>query len=151
MNEIMRLYSIQLSENLRGNPKYKEIIVAPLFDIYKSEQVGLKGDFIRLKEGIAQKAKSGHLVPFKVIQELPQLLADPVMIFNSKTDKSGNSRVVVIDEKDDNGNPISVILTQRGNKIIVIPSIYGRNNFEDFMRTSKDKLLYEKKKEAITL
>lgn len=94
------------------------------------------------------KASNGvkHQVPGKVIEQLPELLADPVMVFSSATQEG--SLVSLIEALDEFGRPVIVALqlNSRSGRVIVnrIASLYGKEGIDGFVRReiSNGRLLY---------
>ena len=94
-----------------------------------------------------------HNISDDVMKKLPELLANPLVIAEP-TDNSiydGNNRyVVTIDALDNDNNPINVIIDYdwTGNKINIIPSVYGKEEFDSYLKTciKQNKIIYTNKK-----
>jgi hypothetical protein len=91
-----------------------------------------------------------HFVKLSTINQLPSLLANPVMVFESDTVK--NAIVVVLDAVDRRGFPVMVAIhlnrTEGRANVHRIASIYGRENLKSFENWINDDLLlyYHKQK-----
>lgn len=102
------------------------------------------------------KYKHAHGLDVETIKQLPQLLDEPVMIFDSLT--RNDSVCMIVDALDGNRNPILVAIRPNGkgtvNNIEIdsnfITSMYGRNGFESFVKKiiENDKLLYISKEKS---
>ena len=92
---------------------------------------------------ISKINKDKHNVPVSVVEDLPELVSDPVAIFKSKTDPD-NSVVAVLDAKDTGERTVVSIVRKTDGSYNVIPSVYGKDNFENFVANNiKDgNLLY---------
>lgn len=85
-----------------------------------------------------------HSLQVSQIKRLPELIADPVMIFKSPSHTG--SYILVTDELDRKGRPIIVSIFPNGTSDYngrewqgnVITSVYGRNNFRSFLRRAID-------------
>ena len=94
-----------------------------------------------------------HNISDDVMKKLPELLANPLVIAEP-TDNSiydGNNRyVVTIDALDNDNKPINVIVDYdwTGNKINIIPSVYGREEFDVYLKNciKQNKIIYTNKK-----
>ena len=111
---------------------------------------GIKDKPVILSQQVVDKAKNAmtkdHNVPQEVIDNLPVLLSDPLMVLKSATQKG--DLVVVLDAVDKSGRPVFVILRKLSNSFNVIPSIYGRDDFARFLNENahKGRVLYVKGK-----
>ena len=79
-----------------------------------------------------------HNVPQETIDNLPALLSDPVAVLRSNT-KNG-SFVAVLDSEVQ-GKPVVAIVSPNLRKggYTFIPSVYERNNYETFLKTTAEK------------
>ncbi len=90
-----------------------------------------------------------HNLGFAALEQLPQQLEDPVAILKSATQK--NSIVILTELVDTEGRPVivPVHLDKKGNLEFSneIPSMYGRENFADFIdrQEKAGNILYTKK------
>lgn len=87
---------------------------------------------IRISRDIVRKAVNGvkHDVSMDTIEALPELLSDPVAIFDSKT-HPGDAMVVLLDAQDGSGRPVVTALQLKVNggkylEINRIASVHGR-------------------------
>lgn len=96
--------------------------------------------------------KQGHKLNIDAIRSIPTELANPVMVFKSKT--RSDSYVFFTERKDSKNRTILIPLAvdKRKGRIIIneITSMYGRNNEIDFVKSNfdEDKLLYIDKERA---
>lgn len=99
---------------------------------------------ITIMRDVVRKATNGvkHDVPKAVIRQLPELLADPQAVFDSRADAGGLA--VLLDAKDASGRPVMVALhlQRQENRLVVnrIASAYGRPE-EQYRGWTKDGLL----------
>ena len=106
-------------------------------------KIGLQDKPVRISYGVLKKINiEKHNVPMNVIEDLPNLISDPVAIFKSKTDE--NSYVAVLDAKDNSDRIIVSIMKSTNGNYNVIPSVYGKDNFENFIinNLKENNLLY---------
>jgi hypothetical protein len=93
-----------------------------------------------------------HNVRMETIERLPELLANPVFVFNSLTDEK--ALVAIVDAKDKSGRPVLVAMRPTKNGLNTISSIYGRNNFDGFILSNinaKSTLWVDEKKALNTV
>lgn len=87
---------------------------------------------LRITRDIVRKATNGvkHDVPMPVIEQLPELLHDPIAVFDSKTEQG--AKTILIDASDASGRPIitAVHLNAKAGRIDInrIASVYGKDN-----------------------
>lgn len=96
--------------------------------------------------------KQGHKLSVDDIYAIPSQLADPVMVFKSRT---RNDRFVFFTERKDSGNHsilIPLAVDKRKGRIVIheITSMYGKDNEIDFVKTNIDEsnLVYEDRKRS---
>ena len=75
-----------------------------------------------------------HGVDLSVVSELPNLISDPIMVFDSLTQDS--SLVAVLDAKDASGRNVVAIIKPTDGFSNIIPSMYGRNEFDNFVENN---------------
>lgn len=84
------------------------------------------------------KAKEDHDVPMSVIEQLPELMADPIAVLDDSGEFKG--QVVIVDAVTESGKPVAIAIhldvTQNRAQINRIASAYGRNSYK------RMKLLY---------
>lgn len=104
--------------------------------------------------GISEKQVKkiqGHNLGFEAIRQLPEKMRNPVAILKSDTQK--DNLVVLTDMVDRAGRPVIVPIRVASDGTTdfgtVIPSMYGRKDFADFMKKQDEKgniLYYDKKR-----
>lgn len=86
-----------------------------------------------------------HCLSLETIKRLPELIADPVMIFKSPTHT--NNLIIVTDELDHEGRPIITAIQPnventfyggRQTESNLIKSVFGRNSFRSFLQRAID-------------
>lgn len=99
-----------------------------------------------------RKATNGvkHNVPMSVIEQLPELLHDPVAVYRSSTQE--DSVVALLEAKDTNGDPVitAIHLNARKGRIEVnsIASVYGIEGGRKIQTMENEGLiLYQRKKQ----
>lgn len=97
------------------------------------------------------KKIQGHDLGFEPIRQLPKKLKDPVAIL--KSDTRDGSIIVLTDMVDKYGQPIivPVRVDQNGYSEFssVIPSMYGKKRFAEFMKNQQGNILYWNKKKNL--
>lgn len=97
----------------------------------------LKTNKMTLLKALGKAGKHPHNVPIKVLEELPALITDPQAVFKSlSTSSNPNGYISVLDAIDKAGKPIVAVISPNKkdeNEISFIPSVYERNNFNNFV------------------
>ena len=97
------------------------------------------------------KKIQGHNLGFEPIRQLPERLKDPVAIL--KSDTRDGSIVVLTDMIDKYGQPVIVPVRVDQNGFSefssVIPSMYGKKGFAEFMEQQKGNILYWNEKKNL--
>lgn len=97
----------------------------------------LKTNKMTLLKALGKTGKHPHNVPIKVLEELPALIMDPQAVFKSLSTSSNPSGYIsVLDAVDKEGKPIIAVISPNKkdeNEISFIPSVYERNNFNNFV------------------
>lgn len=97
----------------------------------------LKTNKMTLLKALGKAGKHLHNVPIKVLEELPALITDPQAVFKSLSTSSNPSGYIsVLDAVDKAGKPIIAVISPNKkdeNEISFIPSVYERNNFNNFV------------------
>ena len=94
--------------------------------------------------------EKGHNLGFEALQKLPESLRRPAAIL--KSDTQDNSFVIFTRMLDRDGRPVmaALHLDKKGNIGLSneVASMYGRQNYEDFIRSQREKggVLFEDKK-----
>lgn len=109
------------------------------------------------KKTIIKDTIQKHAVPMEVVENLPDLYADPIMVF-AALDKSTNKNayVAVLDAFDKDGKQMIAALSPAKNEggYHMITSFYGRNNIENMIKTAfsekKVKYVRDKKNSLLT-
>lgn len=95
----------------------------------------------------------GHNLGVGAVKKIRERLEDPVAIF--KSDTQPDSFVVITENIDSNGNPViaAIHLDKDGNIGLEneIASMYGKDNFADFVKQQREKgnVLYESNKKSL--
>ena len=121
-----------LNKVLRGEDT--RIRVGNIPYIYK--KLGLKNGIVRTnKEVIVKDTIEKHNVPLDVVDNLPILYSDPLIVMESRT--KDNRLVAIVDAKDNSGNQIIVAISpneKESGGYHFIPSFYGKDELEDFIK-----------------
>ena len=100
--------------------------------------LGVPAKPIVISRDVARKATNGvkHNVPLDIVKQLPEILANPVMVFDSKT--APGSLVVLSELEDVSHRAVMVALhlgQQRGRlRVNLISSLYGKDDDRFFMQ-----------------
>ncbi len=127
----VRTFISDLNKVLKGEDT--RIRVGNLPFVYK--KLGFKDGIVRTnKDIIVKDTIEKHNVPLDVVDILPELYSDPLVVMESRTEKG--RLVAVVDAKDEDGNQIIVVISPNEKAIggyHFIPSFYGKDEFEEFM------------------
>ncbi|MGL6407485.1 LPD38 domain-containing protein [Aeromonas veronii] len=122
----------QQLKNAMSSLKSGEIVIEIGHTPAVLRRVGAPDLPLRITRDIVRKATNGvkHDVPMPVIEQLPELLHDPIAVFDSKTEQG--AKTILIDARDASGRPIitAVHLNAKAGRIDVnrIASVYGKDN-----------------------
>lgn len=153
--EDVRIYNEQIVEWEKDNSNPdKLIIVGHIPPVMKL--LNINDNLIEVKQGTLNKIirdtpvyptdSQGHHLSKEIILSIPKELADPVMIFKSRT--RDDSFVFFTEQKDENNRTILIPLAVNKHlgRIVIneITSMYGRNNEIEFVKYNidEDKLVY---------
>ena len=115
----------------------------------------LKTNKMTLLKALGKAGKHPHNVPINVLEELPALITDPQAVFKSlSTSSNPNGYISVLDAVDKEGKPIVAVISPNEkdeNEISFIPSIYERNNFNNFVSNviKENGILYIKERTVL--
>ena len=102
------------------------------------QKIGIENKPVKTKKTIILKDTiSKHDVPMNVVDNLPELYSNPLMIFKSlSTSTNPDSYVAVLDTTDKNGRQMIAALSpsKKENGYHLITSFYGRNNIDNMIR-----------------
>lgn len=124
-------YRRQLGK-MMASPKSGELVIEMGRTPLVLQAVGAPDLPLRITRDIVRKATNGvkHDVPMPVIEQLPELLHDPIAVFDSKTEQG--AKTILIDARDASGRPIitAVHLNAKAGRIDInrIASVYGKDN-----------------------
>lgn len=113
-------------------------------------EAGVPAYSLKLKQKTIKKdTLSKHSVKIDTFKRLPQLLADPVMVF--KSDTVPGSFVAVLNDFDRNGKRLVAAIDPDGTvEVNLIDSVYGKDNAYWFKnQVEKGNLLYIDEKKAL--
>ena len=153
--EDVRIYNEQIVEWEKDNSNPdKLIIVGHIPPVMKL--LNINDNLIEVKQGTLNKIirdtpvyptdSQGHHLSKEIILSIPKELADPVMIFKSRT--RDDSFVFFTEQKDEDNRTILIPLAVNKHlgRIVIneITSMYGRNNEIEFVKYNidEDKLVY---------
>ena len=147
-------------ENTKNNPRKLNLIgnIPPVM-----KAIGISEQPIEIENSVIEKAlrpepiypadKQGHNLSRDDIREIPNLLANPIMVFKSNTRK--DSYIFFTERKDFENRSIIIPLAadKRKGRLVIneITSIYGRKNEYNFVNDNIDNqnLIYFDKKRCI--
>ena len=149
------LSDLRFAEENTGNDK-KSIRLGKLPAVYQA--IGMQLANVNTdKKTVLKDTTKKHNVSIGVVERLPELYADPIMVFKA-LDKSTNPNayVAVLDAFDKNGEQMIAAIspTNRDGGYHMITSFYGRRNIENMINTafSENKVKYvrDKKNSLLT-
>jgi hypothetical protein len=98
------------------------------------QKYGLPASSLNLPSSIVKKAMEVHHISMTLLERLPDLLQNPRAVFESL--KGAGSVVSVVDARDKEHRQIIAILKPSRNGLTMVLSVYGRNNFADFVKNN---------------
>jgi hypothetical protein len=102
-------------------------------EVYK--RLGIEDKALNLPQNVLRKINvSKHKVPLEAIERLPELIANPLVVLDSKTESG--SLVSVLDEVDENGNTVVAVIKPTDKGYNVIPSVYGKEQINNLINSS---------------
>ena len=143
------------AEQSTGNEQ-KLIRLGELPAVYKA--IGIPAAKVNTdKKTVIKDAVKKHAVPMNVVETLPELYADPIMVFKA-LDKSTNknSYVAVLDAFDKDGKQMIAAIspTNKEGGYHMITSFYGRKNIDNMINTAfaenKVRYVQDKKNSLLT-
>lgn len=143
------------AEQSTGNEQ-KLIRLGELPAVYKA--IGIPTAKVNTdKKTVIKDAVKKHAVPMNVVETLPELYADPIMVFKA-LDKSTNknSYVAVLDAFDKDGKQMIAAIspTNKDGGYHMITSFYGRKNIDNMINTAfaenKVRYVQDKKNSLLT-
>jgi len=151
-DEDLSRFSNQIEQWQRGEMSSNET-----FELGKTpfvlQKIGADNLPVIMTQKVMEKVTGGkHDVGLTEIKNLPQHLADPVMVFRSATQK--NALVVLTEMVDKNGDSVVCALhlnkTEKHINVNRIASVYGKENIDSFVRkqAKAGNLLYMDKKKC---
>lgn len=93
-----------------------------------------------------------HNVNFTIIDNLQNLLYNPIAIFRSVSREAKKGSCVILLDGQENGKQLIASIcpyNDRRNNINMITSIYGLRDFNDFLKKSEKELLYIDKEKTL--
>ncbi|MBD5434048.1 MAG: hypothetical protein HDR35_07135, partial [Treponema sp.] len=122
--------------------------------------LGISDNPIEMPQSVVSKAlreeatypndKKGHALTMEHVKRIPESLADPIMVFKSRT--RDDSYVFFTEQKDESNRSIiiPVAVDKRYGRLVIneITSIYGKDNEAHFVKTNIEQgnLVYADKK-----
>lgn len=114
-------------------------------EVYKS--LGVENKALNLPQNVLRKINIGkHNVPLSVIENLPEFIANPLVVLDSKTEIG--SFVSVLDATDANGDTVVAVIKPTERNYNVIPSIYGKKEIENLIKSSNVRYVNDIEKPA---
>lgn len=139
----------KIEKLFRGNLNNKSMIqvVSSTPTIY--QKIGMENKPINITQSVIKKINIGkHNISQSTIENLPNLIYDPIMVLDSKTEKG--SFVSILNDVDNNGERIVAIIKPLNGKFHIIPSVYGKTQLDNLIQTSNIKYIDNKKISSIT-
>ena len=138
----------KISDLFRGNLKGGNMIqvVSSTPTVYKS--IGMEDKPINITQNVIKKINVGkHNISQNTIENLPNLISDPILVLDSKT--VPGSFVSVLDDVDNNGDRIVAIIKPLNGKFHIIPSVYGKTELNNLIETSNKRYINEEKASSV--
>lgn len=136
VNEVKNfIYDLRKAEQSEKNIN---ISVGTLPTVY--EKLGFKAGNVKTNRNVLLKdTTTKHKVPVNIVENLPNLYSDPLMVFESST--QSDRLVAVLDAKDTDGNQVIVAISPNKKEVggyHFIPSFYGKEKFTTFVKNNID-------------
>ncbi len=122
----------QQLKNAMSSLKSGEIVIEIGHTPAVLRRVGAPDLPLRITRDIVRKATNGvkHDVPMHVIEKMPELLHDPVAVFDSRTEP--DAKTILVDAVDTSGRPVitAIHLNAKAGRVEInrIASVYGKDN-----------------------
>ncbi|MFQ1917856.1 LPD38 domain-containing protein [Aeromonas veronii] len=122
----------QQLKNAMSSLKSGEIVIEIGHTPAVLRRVGAPDLPLRITRDIVRKATNGvkHDVPMHVIEKMPELLHDPVAVFDSRTES--DAKTILVDAVDTSGRPVitAIHLNAKAGRVEInrIASVYGKDN-----------------------
>ncbi|MFK7682276.1 PLxRFG domain-containing protein [Aeromonas caviae] len=122
----------QQLKNAMSSLKSGEIVIEIGHTPAVLRRVGAPDLPLRITRDIVRKATNGvkHDVPMHVIEKMPELLHDPVAVFDSRTEP--DAKTILVDAVDTSGRPVitAIHLNAKAGRFEInrIASVYGKDN-----------------------
>lgn len=114
-------------------------------EVYKS--LGVEDKALNLPQNVLRKINIGkHNVPLSVIENLPEFIANPLVVLDSKTE--AGSFISVLDATDANGDTVVAVIKPTDRNYNVIPSVYGKKETENLIKSSNVRYVNDIEKPA---
>lgn len=148
-------------DNFDGRNPLQLIKVGEIPPVMKA--LGISDNPIEMPQSVVSKAlreeatypndKKGHALTMEHVKRIPESLADPIMVFKSRT--RDDSYVFFTEQKDESNRSIiiPVAVDKRYGRLVIneITSIYGKDNEAHFVKTNIEQgnLVYADKKRSL--
>lgn len=145
----VKKFSETLKKAIRGELKLQTMlqVTSKTPEVYKA--LGVADKPLNLPQNVLKKINVGkHNVSLSVVEKLPELVSDPLLILDSKTETG--SFVSVLDAVDESGNTIVAIIKPTDKAFNVIPSVYGKKEIENLIESSNVRYVNDIKIPATT-
>lgn len=145
--EDVKKFTESLKKALKGElqPQTMLRVVSSTPEVYK--RLGVEDKALNLPQNVLKKINVGkHEVPLMVVENLPELVSNPLVVLDSKTEQE--SFVSVLDEVDKNGNMVVAIIKPTGKAYNVIPSVYGKEQINELIKSSNVRYVNDIEKPA---
>ena len=116
------------------------------------QNIGIESADVKTKQTTIEKATiKKHAVPDDTVKQLPELFANPQIVFKSlDTSTNPNAYIAVVDAFDKDGKQMIIALspTNKTGGYHLITSFYGRDNIQNMIdnAVSKNKIKYVRDK-----
>ena len=143
----VKKFAETLKKAIRGELKPQTMlqVVSSTPEVYK--KLGVEDKALNLPQNVLRKINIGkHDVPLSVIEQLPELVSNPLVVLDSKTEKG--SFVSILDAVDANGNTVVAVIKPTDRAYNVIPSVYGKEQISNLVESSNIRYVNNTEKPA---
>lgn len=131
----IKKFAETLKKAIKGELKPQTMlqVVSSTPEVYK--RLGVDDKALNLPQNVLRKINIGkHDVPLSIIEQLPELVSNPLVVLDSKTEEG--SFVSVLDAVDANGNTVVAVIRPTDRAYNVIPSVYGKEQVNNLIESS---------------
>jgi hypothetical protein len=142
-------FRAQVDKSLRDELPANQILKVGSKTPRVYEMLGMPNKPLGMFQRVLRKIiKDKHKVSSYAVKRFPELLSDPMMVLQSTEPGFENSLIAIIDAKDANNNQVVVVIRPGDKYYNLIPSAYGKEEFDKFLESNLKNIRYMDKERA---